>query len=60
MRCKTLPALRFVTTYKIGYYSYSYWKWEIRCAICSYSFKEEDCLTPDEMSQALGVKLISG
>ena len=60
MRCKTLPALRFVTTYKIGYYSYSYWKWEIRCAICSYSFKPEDCLTPDEMAQALGVKLISG
>lgn len=57
MRCKTLPALRFVTTYKLGYYSFSYWKWELRCAMCSYTFKEQDCLTPAEMAQALGVKL---
>lgn len=57
MRCKTLPAIRFVTTYKLGYYSYSYWIWEMRCALCSYTFKESDCLTPTEMAQALSVKI---
>jgi hypothetical protein len=58
MRCKVLRSEHFVKSYKLGLNSYAYWRWEFRCRICSYNFKEEDCLSPEKMSQALGIKMV--
>jgi len=57
MRCKVLPAKKFVTTYKMNYVSYAYWKWEFRCSLCSYSFKDQDSMSIHQMSQALNTPL---
>lgn len=59
MRCKILPPKKFVATYKLGYASFAYWQWEFRCNVCSYSFKEQDCLSIKQMSQALKTPLHS-
>lgn len=53
MRCKILPIKHFVTTYKMGLNSYSFWKWEVRCAVCSATFKSEDTLGLQEMGALL-------
>lgn len=57
MRCKTLPPQRFVTTYKLGLNSFGHWSWELRCSICSSTFKDEDCLTPNQMANALKIAI---
>jgi hypothetical protein len=57
MRCKTLPAKKFVAIYKMNYASFAYWQWEFRCSLCSYSFKEQDSMSIDEMSKALNTPL---
>lgn len=57
MRCKTLPSKKFVANYKINYSSFAYWQWELRCNICSYSFKTQDCMSIEQMSQALSTPL---
>ena len=59
MRCKTLPPKKFVATYKMSYSSFAYWHWEFRCNVCSYSFKEQDCMSIEQMSQALKTPLHS-
>lgn len=59
MRCKTMSPKKFVATYKMGYASFTYWKWEFRCNFCSYSFKEQDCMSIEQMSQALKTPLRS-
>ena len=51
--CRILPAKVFVTTYKLGYDDTSWWQWQIRCVICSSSFKQEDKLGVKEMSARL-------
>jgi hypothetical protein len=51
--CRILPAKVFVTTYKLGYDDISWWQWQIRCVICSSSFKDEDKLSIDQMSASL-------
>jgi hypothetical protein len=58
MRCKVLKPEQFVKSYKFGFNSYGYWRWEFRCKVCSYNFKEKDCLSPEKMSQALGIKMV--
>lgn len=58
MRCKILRPIRFVKSYKFSFNSYAYWRWEFRCQICSLNFKEKDCLSTEQMSQALGVTII--
>lgn len=57
MRCKTFPAKKFVTSYKVGFNSFAYWRWELRCGLCSFTYKDSDQMTPSEMSKALKVKL---
>jgi len=57
MRCKTLPAKKFVVTYKMSYSAFAYWQWEFRCSVCSHSFKERNCMTVEQMSQALNTPL---
>ena len=51
--CRTLPAKVFVTTYKLGYDDTSWWQWQLRCVICSSSFKEADKLSVAQMSEKL-------
>lgn len=51
--CRILPAKVFVTTYKLGYDDTSWWQWQIRCVICSSTFKQEDKLGVKEMSASL-------
>ena len=53
MRCKVLPIKQFVTTYKMGLNSYSFWKWEVRCAMCCATFKAEDVVGLQEMGMLL-------
>ncbi len=53
MRCKALPIKHFVATYKMGLNSHFYWKWEVRCGICSATFKPEDTLGVHEMGALL-------
>lgn len=57
MRCRVLPAKVFVTTYRLGYEDTAWWQWQIRCVICSSSFKIEDKLTVEQMAQQLAVKI---
>ena len=57
MRCRVLPAKVFVTTYRLGFEDTTWWQWQIRCVICSSSFKVEDKLTVAQMAQHLAVKI---
>jgi len=57
MRCRVLPAKVFVTTYRLGYEDTAWWQWQLRCVICSSSFKIEDKLTIEQMAQRLAVKI---
>jgi hypothetical protein len=58
MRCKTLPAKVFVSTYKLSYTNTAWWQWQIRCLVCSSSFKEKDKLSIEQMAQHLALKII--
>ena len=58
MRCKVFHPSHFVKSHKFGLNSYAYWRWEFRCQMCSYNFKEEDRLSQDEMSTVLGIKMV--
>ena len=51
--CRILPAKVFVSTYKLGYDDTSWWQWQIRCVICSSTFKDADKLGVKEMSASL-------
>ena len=55
--CMILPAKVFVTTYKLGYDDTSWWQWQIRCVICSSSFKAEDKLSISQMAEKLSLKI---
>jgi hypothetical protein len=57
MRCRVLPATVFVTTYRLGYEDTTWWQWQMRCVICSSSFKPSDKLTVEQMAQHLAVKI---
>ncbi|MGA0080114.1 MAG: hypothetical protein ACO3IO_05560 [Candidatus Nanopelagicus sp.] len=57
MRCRVLPAKVFVKSYKLGYEDTAWWQWQIRCVICSSSFKPADKLTVEQMGQHLAVKI---
>lgn len=54
MRCKIFAPVKFVTSYKMGYNSFAYLKWEVRCKMCSATFKEEDTLRFAQMGEKLG------
>jgi hypothetical protein len=57
MRCRVLPATVFVSTYRLGYEDNSWWQWQIRCVVCSSSFKQEDKLTIEQMADRLAFKI---
>jgi hypothetical protein len=60
MRCHILPVKVFVTTYKMGYGATGWWQWQIRCGICSSTFKPSDKLSISEMSEQLSVPIMHG
>jgi len=60
MRCKTLPVERFIKSYHLGYSDEIWWQWQVRCKICSSSFKAADRLTISEMSKQLQVRIENG
>lgn len=55
MRCKIFAPVKFVTSFKMGYNSLAYLKWEVRCRMCSATFKEQDTLQFAQMSEKLGI-----
>ena len=55
MRCKIFAPVKFVTSYKMGYNSFAYGGWEVRCRMCSATFKEEDTLQFAQMREKLGI-----
>ncbi len=55
MRCKIFAPVKFVTSYKMGYNSFAAWKWEVRCHMCSATFKEHDTLNFAQMNDKLGI-----
>ena len=57
MRCRILPPSVFVTTYRLGYDDISWWQWQVRCVICSSSFKDQDKLSIEQMSDKLSLKI---
>jgi len=59
MRCKTLPATVFVTTYRLGYEDTTWWQWQIRCVVCSSSFKPSDKLTVAQMAKLLVIEIVN-
>lgn len=59
MRCRILPASVFVITYRLGYDDISWWQWQVRCLVCSSSFKVEDKLSIEQMSKKLSLKITS-
>jgi hypothetical protein len=56
MRCKILTPKVFVTTYKLGYGSYGWWQWTVRCSLCSSTFKESDKLSFTQMQDVIGLR----
>jgi len=57
MRCKVFTPKVFVPSFKLGLGNYSWWQWQIRCGLCSSSFKESDKVSIDEMSKYLKVSI---
>ncbi len=57
MRCRTLAPTVFVVTYRMGYQNYSWMQWQVRCNICSLTFKDEDKLSIPEMHRRLGIPI---
>lgn len=58
MRCKVFAPVQFVTSYKMGYNSFAYLKWEVRCRMCSATFKEKDILQFAQMREQLGISTL--
>jgi len=57
MRCRILSPKVFVITHRMGYQNYSWMQWQVRCNICSLTFKDKDKLSISEMYRRLGVPI---
>lgn len=57
MRCKVLPAKIFVPVFHLGRSDYTWWQWQVRCVVCSSSFKDSDKLNFDQMAQMLKISI---
>jgi len=60
MRCRILSPTVFVVTYRMGYQNNSWMQWQVRCKICSLTFKDADKLSIPEMHHRLGVAIAPG
>lgn len=57
MKCKVLPPKLFVTFFNLGRGDFTWWQWQVRCLICSSTFKVGDKLSFDQMAQKLGISM---
>jgi len=57
MRCRIFAPMGFVIVYRLGYYNYSWMQWEMRCNLCSLTFKPEDKLSISQMEDKLQTKI---
>jgi len=57
MRCRILSPRIFVVTYRLGYQNYSWMQWQVRCNICSLTFKDEDKLSIPDMYRKLAIPI---
>jgi len=55
MRCRILSPTVFVVSYRMGYQNYSWMQWQIRCSICSLTFKDKDKLSIPDMYRRLKI-----
>jgi hypothetical protein len=57
MRCRILSPKVFVITYRMGYQNYSWMQWQVRCNICSLTFKDKDKLSISDMHRRLKIPI---
>jgi len=57
MRCRIFTPTVFVVSYRMGYYDNSWMQWQVRCNICSATFKDKDKLSLAEMHQKLNIPI---
>lgn len=57
MRCRIFAPTGFVVVYQLGIYNHSWMQWEMRCDLCSWTFKEKDKLSIDGMQERLKVRI---
>jgi hypothetical protein len=55
MRCRILSPKVFVVSFRMGFQNYSWMQWQVRCNICSMTFKAEDKLSIPDMNRRLGL-----
>lgn len=60
MRCRILSPTVFVVSYRIGYQNYSWMQWQVRCNICSLTFKDDDKLSISDMYRRLKIPIAPG
>jgi hypothetical protein len=58
MRCRVLSPTVFVVSHRMGYHNYSWMQWQVRCNICSLTFKDKDKLSISEMFRKLKIPLL--
>ncbi len=55
MRCRVFAPTIFVVIYKMGFYNDTWMQWQVRCNMCTMTFKDEDKLSITDMYRKLGV-----
>jgi hypothetical protein len=58
MRCRILSPKIFVVSYRMGYQNNSWMQWQLRCHVCSITFKEIDKLSISEMYRLLKIPIL--
>lgn len=60
MRCRILSPRVFVVSHRMGYQDYSWMQWQVRCNICSLTFKDKDKLSIADMHHRLEIPIGTG
>jgi hypothetical protein len=55
MRCRIFSPTVFVISSRMGYQNYSWMQWQVRCNLCTMSFKDKDKLSFEEMYKKLAI-----
>jgi hypothetical protein len=56
MRCRIFSPTVFVISSRMGYQDHSWMQWQVRCNVCTMTFKDKDKLSFQEMYDKLGIK----
>jgi len=57
MRCRIFRPTVFSISHRMGYQNYSWMQWQVRCNLCTMSFKDTDKLSIEEMQEKLGLAI---